>query len=405
MPGTSYRIDLQFLLDLISQLGFSRVVGTEGETRGFQVIAERLAALGVHAWFEAFPTPWIAVDRALLHVGEETLPIQPVTDPLFNGPWLPIPYLVDLQGTLVEPIDVWGPADPIALRTSLDTTEPYVRGASAQVFACAPQEPFVAYYLAEVGLLGRPVPSAYVAPEALPLLRAHLGAPCRMQWTSTHGVRVLRNLVAEVRGTERPSEVIAVGAHLDSFPGTVGADDNASGCARLVAFLRWFEAHPPARTVRAIWFTGEELDRRGSHAYVAVHARDPEQIRLYVNVDGGVSRDHTPFPVDVGDQDAVEVAARGVLERILDPTGRGPFVRADHCSPASDAAPFHAMGIPVAQAPGAGPRKTSGPSPHLPTDTVDRLDPACLRTAGAVALAYLDAAQRHGLAASQDRRR
>jgi hypothetical protein len=92
MREKSYSIDPQSILDLVSRLDFPRVVGTEGEERGSQVIRECLDKLRAHAWFEAFPSPWIEVNGAALQVGKETLPIQPVASPLFNGPWLPIPY-------------------------------------------------------------------------------------------------------------------------------------------------------------------------------------------------------------------------------------------------------------------------------------------------------------------------
>jgi aminopeptidase YwaD len=203
--------------------------------------------------------------------------------------------------------------------------------------------------------------------------------------------------VAEVRGTRRSEEVIAVGAHIDSFPGTIGANDNASGCARLVEFARWFVDHPPARTVRFIWFTGEELDRRGSRAYVAAHGTDPEEMCLFVNVDGGVSCGHERFPVDVADQASVTEAVRRCLERIIDGGSARFFSRTAHRPSSSDAAPFHEAGIPAIQAPGTGRRKKPGPNPHLPTDTVDKLDQACVLTASVVALAFIDAAQKHGI--------
>jgi hypothetical protein len=99
-------------------------------------------------------------------------------------------------------------------------------------------------------------------------------------------------------------------------------------------------------------------------------------------VDGGVSRDHERFPVDVEDQIAMTKAAHQSLERVIDPTRR---------------APFHEIGIPAISAPGMGTRKRRGASPHLPTDTVDQLDLGCLRTASVLALAFIDAAQKYGL--------
>lgn len=81
------------------------------------------------------------------------------------------------------------------------------------------------------------------------------------------------NLVAERRGTERPDEVIVVGAHYDSrcgmrfthgrtpdprHPGTPGANDNGSGVAATLALARLFAGRETARTIRFVAFVNEE---------------------------------------------------------------------------------------------------------------------------------------------------
>jgi hypothetical protein len=70
--------------------------------------------------------------------------------------------------------------------------------------------------------------------------------------------RTVRNLIAERRGASRPSELIVVGAHYDTAPGTPGADDNASGVAVGLALAAQFSTRTPARTLRFVFFTNEE---------------------------------------------------------------------------------------------------------------------------------------------------
>ena len=86
------------------------------------------------------------------------------------------------------------------------------------------------------------------------------------------------NLIVELRGTSRPEEVVLVGAHYDTAPGTPGANDNGSGVALLLEMGRALKAGPPARTIRLVAFTNEEppnffSDRMGSR----VHARGAKQ--------------------------------------------------------------------------------------------------------------------------------
>lgn len=74
----------------------------------------------------------------------------------------------------------------------------------------------------------------------------------------TVGERTVKNLVVERRGATKPTELVVVGAHYDSAPGTPGADDNASGVAAGLALAAHLATKQPARTVRLVFFTNEE---------------------------------------------------------------------------------------------------------------------------------------------------
>lgn len=82
--------------------------------------------------------------------------------------------------------------------------------------------------------------------------------------------REVRNLIAELPGRERRKEIIVVGAHYDSLPGSPGANDNASGVAALVALARTFAGDPQERTIRFVAFAngaGALDDTTGSLVY------------------------------------------------------------------------------------------------------------------------------------------
>jgi Zn-dependent M28 family amino/carboxypeptidase len=66
------------------------------------------------------------------------------------------------------------------------------------------------------------------------------------------------NLEATLKGTSNPDEIIVVGAHYDSYQGTPGADDNASGCAAVLALAKRFAGSPQPRTIRFVLFPNEE---------------------------------------------------------------------------------------------------------------------------------------------------
>lgn len=66
------------------------------------------------------------------------------------------------------------------------------------------------------------------------------------------------NMIAELRGTQKPDEIVVIGAHYDAEVHTPGADDNASGVAALLELAARFRDKPLDRTVRWVAFTNEE---------------------------------------------------------------------------------------------------------------------------------------------------
>lgn len=66
------------------------------------------------------------------------------------------------------------------------------------------------------------------------------------------------NLIVEIKGSTLPDEIVLVGAHYDSAPGTPGANDNGSGTAACLSLARRLKAHQPERTMRFVFFVNEE---------------------------------------------------------------------------------------------------------------------------------------------------
>jgi Zn-dependent M28 family amino/carboxypeptidase len=86
-----------------------------------------------------------------------------------------------------------------------------------------------------------------------------------------HG-RACYNIEAEVRGA-RP-EIVLIGAHYDSVPGSPGANDNGSGVAALLALARRFAPREKTRTLRFVAFVNEEppyflTEQMGSFVYAS----------------------------------------------------------------------------------------------------------------------------------------
>ncbi len=80
------------------------------------------------------------------------------------------------------------------------------------------------------------------------------------------------NLIAEIRGSKKPDQIVLLGAHYDTVDTTPGADDNASAVAVLLEVARFLRSWQPRRTVRFVAFACEEpphfcTGEMGSHVY------------------------------------------------------------------------------------------------------------------------------------------
>jgi len=100
------------------------------------------------------------------------------------------------------------------------------------------------------------------------------------------------NVVAEIRGSENPSEYVVLGAHLDSWELGTGALDNGCNAALVIDALRAVKASglKPRRSVRFILFSGEEEGLIGSRAYVADHHAELDKIAGVVIFDSGTGK-------------------------------------------------------------------------------------------------------------------
>lgn len=147
------------------------------------------------------------------------------------------------------------------------------------------------------------VPSLIVAAEHYNLLVRSLqgGVPVKLRVnlrtryhaTDTNGY----NVVAEIPGRDPVvgSEVVLLGAHIDSWHSATGASDNADAVAELIEAMRILKASglSPRRTIRAAIWGGEEQGLLGSKAYAQQHyagdanAGAREAFSVYLNNDPG----------------------------------------------------------------------------------------------------------------------
>jgi len=100
------------------------------------------------------------------------------------------------------------------------------------------------------------------------------------------------NVIAEIKGSEKPEEFVVLGAHLDSWELGTGALDNGCNAALVVDALRAIKASglKPRRSIRFILFTGEEQGMLGSRAYATAHRSELDNAAGVAIIDAGIGR-------------------------------------------------------------------------------------------------------------------
>src|SRR5579872_4117406 len=181
------------------------------------------------------------------------------------------------------------------------------------------------------------------------------------------------NVVAEIRGSEKPDEFVILGAHLDSWELGTGALDNGCNAALVIDSLRAIKASglTPRRTIRFILFAGEEEGMTGSFSYVRAHRAELDKAAGVVVFDSGIGR-VTGFSVG-GRKDAVG-ATKEILAPLAQLNATGVTTDADW---GTDNFDFLLEGVPTLVA-----NQEEGNyliNYHASSDTFDKVDVAQLK--------------------------
>jgi carboxypeptidase Q len=193
------------------------------------------------------------------------------------------------------------------------------------------------------------------------------------------------NVVGELRGREKPEEIVVVSGHLDSWDVGAGATDDGGGCIVSWEALRIMKKLNlrPRRTVRVVLWTNEENGGRGGLAYRDQHRAELGNHVLMMESDGGVFR---PLGFGFSGNDAAREKVK-VIATLL--TG----IAADQVSLGGGGADI-GPSIQEAHIPGMS-LEVDGSKyfliHHTPADTIDKIDPIEMaKCAAAVAvMAYV----------------
>jgi carboxypeptidase Q len=197
------------------------------------------------------------------------------------------------------------------------------------------------------------------------------------------------NVVAELRGSEKPDEIVLVSGHFDSWDVGQGAHDDGGGCIIAWEAVRLLKelGLKPRRTIRVVLYTNEENGLRGGNAYRDAHRAELPKHIFAIESDSGTYR-----PEGLGLAATAPPQARSNLReiaRLLSGIG------ADGIAPSgggADIGPIMREGVMGASLDVEGSRYFD--IHHTEADTLDKIDPRdlqlCVATMAVFAYAIAD---------------
>jgi hypothetical protein len=236
------------------------------------------------------------------------------------------------------------------------------------------------------------IPAAALAiPDADQLERLAAQGPVRIHLLLTSTVRESApswNVVGEIKGGERPDEIVLIGGHLDSWDLGTGATDDGAGVAIVFGAARLIAGLPqrPRRTIRVVLFGAEEMNFSGA-PYAQAHQGETGKIVVAGEADFGARNVYSvQLPAGAAASDFGQT-----LDRIIAPLGAN-LDRRPALGGGDDIRELQKAGVPVVSLRQDG--LDYFDTHHTADDTLDKIDPKQLNQAVAVwsAFTYLAAA-------------
>lgn len=359
-----------------------RVAGTASERQAAEYLAAQFRQFGYQVDLHAFRFPYFEARRVeLQQLGAASRPVQAVAF-FYSAPTVSGGLEADVvHAGLGRPSDYEGRqvtgavalVERGAITFGDKAANAAARGALAVVVYNNQAEGVMAGALPEPSR----IPAVAISREdGLRLVEAAAQGRLRVRLLvdTVLETRSTSNVVATKQGAVRPEEIIVVGAHYDSVPGSPGANDNASGVAVVLEAARVLAGSPTPRTVQFVLFAAEELGLFGSLAF-AGERRGGVVAMINIDMVGWGSTlmvGNSPGRGETMVNAAVEVARTlGITVNRFRNTG-------------SDHASFERAGIPAVFL-----HRGVDPYYHRPTDLPSIVDPRNLEEAARLVVGML----------------
>jgi hypothetical protein len=355
---------------IIKELNFERLAGSENERRAAAIISEHLNTLGLKCRKEEFELTTFATGKGVLKVGDSSFEV--------------FPYGLNTDCRVEAELVFLENAEILKQNKGMYKGKIVISNGYSRTIQEALKEQELAAFIA-IGPPCREAPSsshrqktfqdgiinsATISYENGVKLSKIKGKKALLEMTQQVSRKTAANLIVDIKGSEPDKNLTYLVAHYDSVARTAGASDNAGGTVSLLSVAEHFVNHKPKRNLRLIFFSGEELGLLGSQHYVSAHEEEvKKEGSLVLNID--VSGD------PVGMNRVIVTGSKELLGY-----SEGILNEADHCLShsldiySSDQMPFTRLELPglsIARFGGKGSFNIHTPADHYKNISIEGL--------------------------------
>jgi len=227
----------------------------------------------------------------------------------------------------------------------------------------------------------RKIPAAAISAEDAAMITRLLARGTPVSLTLSMEAKTLdpapsANVIAELRGSTQPDEIVVIGGHIDSWDVGQGAHDDGAGCVMAMEAINVLRRLKmiPRRTIRVVLWTNEENGLAGARQYAADHADELPKHVAAIEADSGGFRP-TGYSVDCSDKDLQTLAVEQMRQITSLLTSMGPMT-VETGGAGADVGPMKPAGVLLLGHENEA--STYFDYHHSHADTLDKVDPTDL---------------------------
>ncbi len=337
--------------ELLEKISFVRLSGSKEELKAANMLKEEVDSLCVDSWMEQFKVGNYKIQKAELEVLEPFKRTIEVTGVGFSGSTAEDGLVADfLYVEEAEEIDLIHAKDNVVLVNGRMKIETYKRLAEAGVAGILTHSGVITDDIDKTDITQSALRSHHLKHGKIPSVVMRVTDAIDLVRDGASKVKMTviqeetevnsQNVIAEVKGSMYPDQVVVFMAHYDSVPYSSGAYDNGAGSVAIMDVLKHFVKNQPKRTVRFCWFGSEEVGLLGSKAYVEQHKDELDEVLFGINVDVAAAVIGRDRAMVLGEESIVNVIEFFAKEINYPMSAKQSIY-------SSDCVPFGDKGIPV----------------------------------------------------------